>query len=120
MLFIAAVLLVVLITGISFKLGYCSNDGYTQLEFKIFVQTYEILERNGFKPMPPAQTIEYEMIRDLVKAYDDPFTVFVEPVQHEIESDQLDGKFGGSGVEIQRDSDDNIRFNQTSPCPQTG
>lgn len=109
-LIIASVLLVVLITGISFMLGYYNNNGYTQLEYKIFDQAYELLERNGLKPMPPAQTIEYEIIRGLVKAYDDPFTVFVEPVQHEIESDQLDGKFGGIGVEIQRDSDGYIRL----------
>lgn len=109
-LIISAILLVVLITGISFITGYLSNSGYTQFDYKIFSQAFEILERNGLKSMPPAQTIEYEMIRGLVKAYDDPFTVFIEPVQHEIESNQLDGKFGGIGVEIQRDSDGNIRL----------
>jgi len=109
-LIISAIILVVLITGIAFIIGYLSNSGYTQFEYQIFAQAFEILDQNGLKTMPPTKTIEYELIRGLVKAYDDPFTVFVEPVQHEIESNQLDGKFGGIGVEIQRDSVGNIRM----------
>lgn len=109
-LIILAGVFVILITGISFLAGYLSNNGYTQFDYKIFEQVYVILEENGLKPMPEPKTTEYEMIRGLVKAYDDPYTVFVEPVQHEIDSNQLEGKFGGVGAEIQRDLDGRYRL----------
>lgn len=105
-----AIFLVAVITAMAFAAGYISHNGYTQFQYNLFVEAYTILEKNGLKPMPSAKTTEYEMIRGLVKAYDDPYTVFVEPVQHEIETDQLEGKFGGIGADIQRDSDGNVRI----------
>lgn len=94
----------------AFAAGYISRNGYTQFQYNLFSETYTILEKNGLKPMPSTKITEYEMIRGLVKAYDDPYTVFVEPVQHEIETNQLEGKFGGIGADIQRDSDGNVRI----------
>lgn len=104
-----AIFLVALITGMAFMAGYVSNEGDDQFHYRLFAEVYDILDKNGLKPLPSAQTTEYELIRGLVKAYDDPYTVFVEPVQHEIETDQLEGKFGGIGADIQRDSDGNFR-----------
>lgn len=109
-LIILAGVFVILITGIAFLAGYLSHIGYTQFDYKIFEQVYVILEENGLKPMPEPKITEYEMIRGLVRAYDDPYTVFVEPVQHEIDSNQLEGKFGGVGAEIQRDLDGRYRL----------
>ena len=33
----------------------------------------------------------------------DPYTTFIEPALHEIESDQLTGSFGGIGCRLERD-----------------
>ncbi len=104
-----AVFLVAIITAMAYAVGYINHIGYTQFQYNLFAEAYNILEKNGLKPMPSQQTTEYEMIRGLITAYDDPYTVFVEPVQHEIETDQLEGKFGGIGAETQRDSDGNVR-----------
>jgi carboxyl-terminal processing protease len=44
----------------------------------------------------------------MVDAYGDPYTIFVEPVQHELETDTLQGSFGGIGVQLSRDEDGHI------------
>jgi carboxyl-terminal processing protease len=41
----------------------------------------------------------------MLQAVNDPYTVFVEPPQHELQTNQLEGKFGGIGVRIDRDSE---------------
>jgi carboxyl-terminal processing protease len=38
-----------------------------------------------------------------MQAYNEPHTVFVEPVQHTLEMNTLEGKFGGIGVRMERD-----------------
>jgi carboxyl-terminal processing protease len=77
-------------------------------EWPILHQAYQILVDNGFKPAPQSPGLEYGMIRGMVQAYDDPYTQFVEPIQHELESNTLQGSFGGIGVRIGRDSDNNV------------
>jgi carboxyl-terminal processing protease len=44
------------------------------------------------------------MIRGLLGAFNDPFTVFVEPPQNELQDNQLQGKFGGIGVRLDRNA----------------
>ena len=119
---VAAILFTVLVVLVAFLVGFYTNNDYTQFNFKIFNQAYEILEKNGLKPLPAAPFTEYEMIRGLVKAYDDPYTVFVEPSQHELESNQLEGKFGGIGAALQRDTLGTLRVYPypNSPAAEAG
>ena len=118
----AAVLFTVLVVLVAFLVGFYSSNGYTQFNFEIFNQAYNILEKNGLKPLPAAPFTEYEMIRGLLKAYDDPYTVFVEPSQHELESNQLEGKFGGIGAALQRDTLGTLRVYPypNSPAAEAG
>ncbi|HEY4692586.1 MAG TPA: S41 family peptidase [Bellilinea sp.] len=118
----AAVLLTVVLTLIAFLAGYISNNGYTQFSYDIFGQAYKILDQNGLKEMPSDQQTEYELIRGLIKAYDDPYTVFVEPPQHELETNQLEGKFGGIGAALQRDTQNVLRVYPyaNSPAAEAG
>jgi carboxyl-terminal processing protease len=44
----------------------------------------------------------------MVQAYGDQYTIFVEPAQHELESNTLQGSFGGIGVNLNRDAEGNI------------
>lgn len=73
--------------------------------FPILSQAYDILERNGLKSVPEHPDLEYGMIRGMLQAYNDPYTIFVEPVQHELESDALQGSFGGIGVSFGHDAE---------------
>lgn len=81
-----------------------------QRTFPLFEQAYEILINHGFYPLPEQKKIEYGLIRGLLQAYNDPFTVFVEPPQHELQSQQLRGNFGGIGARIERDPQNYYRL----------
>lgn len=76
--------------------------------WQILEQAYQILNKNGLKDMPEERRLEYGMIRGMLQAYDDPYTVFVEPAQHELESNSLEGKFGGIGVHLGRDAEGRV------------
>jgi carboxyl-terminal processing protease len=72
--------------------------------FPILNSAYSLLESNGLKSVPVHPDLEYGMIRGMLQAYNDPYTIFVEPVQHELEGNALQGSFGGIGVSLGHDS----------------
>jgi carboxyl-terminal processing protease len=72
--------------------------------FPILNAAYDLLESNGLKSVAVHPDLEYGMIRGMLDAYNDPYTIFVEPVQHELESNALQGSFGGIGVSLGHDS----------------
>lgn len=62
-----------------------------------------LLEANYIGSLPADQVLEHGAAKGLVAAVDDPYTVFVEPQAHELQSNQLQGEFGGIGVSIAQD-----------------
>lgn len=71
-------------------------------KFPVLNQAYNILINHSFLSLPDSKALEYGMIRGLLLSSDDPYASFQEPVQHELESNDLQGSFGGVGVEIIR------------------
>ncbi len=69
----------------------------------VLAQAHDILEQHGLKEAASDTVLEYGMIRGMLQAYDDPYTIFVEPAQHELETNTLEGSFGGVGVRLGRD-----------------
>jgi carboxyl-terminal processing protease len=61
---------------------------------------WDILERDFFGEKPEANARIYGAIRGMVDSYGDPYTYFVEPLPHELEGDDLAGRFGGIGASI--------------------
>ncbi len=103
-------ILIVLTLATSFLGGYLVRD-YLDASgdhWPIFSQAYEILKNHGFKEIPLHKAIEYGMIRGMLQAYDDPYTSFVEPAQHELETGTLQGSFGGIGVRLGQDQDNRV------------
>jgi carboxyl-terminal processing protease len=102
--------LVVLCLAVGFSSGYLVFQliGSPAFRLPILVEAYQILLDNGLGPMPTAPALEYGMIRGMVQAYGDPYTIFVEPPQHELETNTLQGSFGGIGVRFERDKDGNL------------
>lgn len=85
----------------SYRVGNTNN-------LSILGQAQRILLDHGLKEVPQNPALEYGMIRGMLQAYDDPYTIFVEPVQHELETNTLQGSFGGIGARISRDEAGNI------------
>ena len=101
--------LIITLSAAVFAAGYLAREwrDLHQAEFPILQEAYQILTSNGLKQVPATPDLEYGMIRGMVSAYDDPYTVFVPPAQHELESNALQGSFGGIGVRLGKDPDSN-------------
>ena len=95
---------IVILVSIIFGYFWCINNDYAQFDFPILVEATGILMKYGFSPVQDHTALEYGMIRGLLDSYGDPFSYFIEPVQHELQTDQLSGQYGGIGSEISKDS----------------
>jgi len=77
-------------------------------EFPILNQAYDILINHSYLSLPGPSTLEYGMIRGLLQSSEDPYASLQEPVQNELESNNLKGSFGGIGVEFTRSIEGDI------------
>lgn len=107
------VILQVLIVVVAFIGGYLIRGWQSDVllsnsKFPVLSEAYQLLSDNAIIPLPSGKKLEYGMIRGMLQAYNDPFTTFVEPPQHELQTQQLQGKYGGIGVRIERDAQNNI------------
>jgi len=98
--------LVALIAGV-FAAGYwLGNHRVAQADadsgFDVLWSVRAILDRSFIGEIPSAQEQAYGAVHGLVAAFDDPYTVFVEPVPREMERDELAGQFGGIGAYMTR------------------
>jgi carboxyl-terminal processing protease len=93
--------------GAGFLAGYIFRNEQTgrPAGYGLFEHVVDLVRQHGLKPVPTEPALEYGMIRGMLQAYDDPYTVFVEPAQHELETNTLDGQYGGIGVRFSRDAD---------------
>jgi len=77
-------------------------------EFPVLNQAYGILLNHAYLDLPESKSLEYGMIRGMLQASGDPYATLQEPAQHELESNNLQGSFGGIGVELTRNQDGDI------------
>jgi carboxyl-terminal processing protease len=84
--------------GYLFKEKQISSD-----ELPVLVEARNLLLEYGLKDPPQNQRLEYGMIRGMLEAYGDPYTTFSEPVEHELATNNLEGSFGGIGIQLKRD-----------------
>ncbi len=68
-------------------------------EFEVFWETWDHVERDFYGDLPDSTGLTYGAIRGMLRALDDPYTFFIEPSDHEIEEDHLEGRHGGIGAE---------------------
>ena len=94
----------------SFLSGYFLNayfESRTNI-FPILDQAFGILVNHEYLDLPESRKLEYGMIRGMLLASGDPHATFQEPVQHELASNNLQGRFGGIGLELTRNQDGHI------------
>lgn len=106
--YIFLVLLVIISIAIG-AFGYRFVSRY-QGELTLLQQTRAIVTSNTILDIPDDTTLEYGMIRGMLAELNDPYTYFMEPAAHEVESNDLSGSFGGIGARLERDTDLNWRL----------
>lgn len=94
----------------AFSSGFFLQNYLTTREndLTILHESYRILQEHALIQLPPEKELEYGMIRGMLKIFDDPYTIFVEPPQHELQTNQLEGKFGGIGARLEKDNQNNL------------
>ena len=105
-IFLALIIILSIAIG---AFGYRLVSRY-QGELALLQQARTIVESNTILDIPDETTLEYGMIRGMLAELNDPYTYFVEPAAHEVESNDLSGSFGGIGARLERDTDLNWRL----------
>jgi len=107
---ILSAVLTVLSLAIAFAAGFFTHQFLypRELELPLLSQARTIIENHAYYPIPEDPALEYGMIHGMVSALDDPYASFVEPIQHELESDNFAGEFGGIGAEVSLDENNQV------------
>jgi len=110
---------------LSFGFGYlirAIQDTNKKSDFPVLEQAFDILNNHAYDEIQEITKIEYGMIQGMVEAYGDPYTRFEEPVQHELATDELEGKYGGIGASLESNKDGYIILHpfQDSPSKEAG
>jgi carboxyl-terminal processing protease len=101
--FAAFSLLAAVVVAAAFSAGYVTHGRQDQLQtgsFGLLVQVRDILRANYIGDAPGDTAFEYGAAHGMVGALNDPYSRFVEPPAHELESQDLQGAFGGVGAEL--------------------
>ncbi len=94
-----------LLAGAGFASGYLFHaHQFPGQSFPVLNQAYQILMDNGLVEPPPDPALEYGMIRGMLQEYGEAHTFFLDPPKHELNTDDLEGMYGGIGVQIKKDS----------------
>src|SRR5512136_2911099 len=105
--FFAGVMLAPQVTGILRGQG---SGGHAPL----LDEAWGVAENLFYGKLPTEQERAYGAVRGMMESFKDPYTVFIEPPQTELQSQQLSGKFGGIGANVRRENDGRIVL---SPFP---
>lgn len=100
---IVLVAVVVLIAVTAFLLGILFERRTSPAnsdDLATFWQAWDIIEQDFYGDVPTEEERKYGAIRGLVGSLNDPFTAFAAPEVAEVNRQQIDGHFGGIGVQI--------------------
>jgi carboxyl-terminal processing protease len=124
-------LLQVVFLSVAFLSGYvvrAADDqagalGWSQLvrtggdRYPLLAEVRGLLRDHYIDALPDDQTLEYGAVRGLVSAVGDPYTVFVEPQHHELETQSLQGEYGGVGMTLNAAPDGTITLSPYRDSP---
>ena len=112
-----------LIVTVTFVAGYYAHAFSGQVAFLRFglpglpagperygllMEAQALVEKNFNGPMPDAAQINQGIARGYIQSLGDPYTVFIDPPSAEIESDSLSGEYGGIGVGLSRNDQNEV------------
>lgn len=115
--------------GLAFAAGFFARDvlpasilpGSGQ-SLALLEEARGIVANHYLGTLPDETRLQYGMIRGMLQSLNDPYTQFVEPSAHELESDDLHGEYGGIGVTLTKDEGGNLILVPfpNSPASQAG
>lgn len=82
--------------------GQASSSAHAQQDMPLFNEAWDLIEENFIGELPDSQLIAHGAIRGSMAELDDPYSVFIEPADREVERERLQGTFGGIGAYITR------------------
>lgn len=90
--------------------------------YPLLAEVRGLLESSYIGDLPGDAALQYGAARGLVSAVGDPYTVFVEPQGHELETHSLSGEYGGVGMTISLQPDGSFVLSpyRDSPAAQAG
>jgi carboxyl-terminal processing protease len=100
----------------TYVVGYVNGikNGRESVPYPILTQVRGLLEQFHLGGLPAEQDLDYGAVRGLLSALKDPYTVFLEPPSQELETQNLQGEFGGIGVGLRRNDNGEVAL---SPFP---
>ncbi|NIS81477.1 MAG: PDZ domain-containing protein [Anaerolineales bacterium] len=90
--------------------------------YSLLREAHRLVVDNYFGDLPAQLDLERGMIRGMVVEIDDPYTVYVEPTAHELQTDNLSGQYGGIGAYLYQDEEGMYYFVpfEDGPAAQAG
>lgn len=97
-------LLAASVAAVAFAIGYVRGGAVARESqpFALLNEVQGLVQQYYLGEMPTPQQQEYGAIRGLLGSVGDQYSVFLEPPAQELESQSLEGEFGGIGVNIRR------------------
>lgn len=88
-----------------FVSGYLVHDIASRLSgtFGLLREAHGYLVRHYLNDLPTPLSLQQGMIEGMMARVGDPYTVYVPPAQHELQTNALAGEYGGIGVSIVAD-----------------
>ena len=100
-------LLSIFVVTVAFSVGYFRGWQVERRsnEFALMAQVNDIIKNNFYGKLPDDDVLQRGAARGYVQAVGDQFTVFLDPPARELETQSLQGEFGGVGANLQRNND---------------
>lgn len=109
------VFMLVILAVAAFAAGYLTRElingrgssslAHAEQDFSTFHEAWSLIDENFMGTLPEGRDILYSAIRGSLTSLNDPYTVFIEPADREVERERLQGTFGGIGAYIVRSED---------------
>ncbi len=79
-------------------------------ELNLLKEAQRLLDRYFISELPDQLTLERGMIHGMVGKLGDPYTIYLEPAQHELQTDELTGEYSGIGAYLSRGEDRRVHL----------
>jgi carboxyl-terminal processing protease len=79
-------------------------------ELNLLKDAQRLLDRYFISDLPDQLTLERGMIHGMVGKLGDPYTIYLEPAEHELQTDDLTGEYAGIGAYLSRGEDRRIHL----------